>query len=50
MKCSVDFLEALRPTNSLRAGIGRGFHDHIDYNVEAEALGSVGSRAGETQR
>src|ERR1700755_245330 len=25
--------------NDLGAGIGQGFHDYIDYNVEAEALG-----------
>jgi alkanesulfonate monooxygenase SsuD/methylene tetrahydromethanopterin reductase-like flavin-dependent oxidoreductase (luciferase family) len=33
------FGSAQADTNSLGAGIGQGFHDYIDYNVEAEALG-----------
>ncbi len=44
------FGSAQADTNSLGARIGQDFHDYIDYNVEAEALGSVGSSGGETQR
>jgi alkanesulfonate monooxygenase SsuD/methylene tetrahydromethanopterin reductase-like flavin-dependent oxidoreductase (luciferase family) len=33
------FGSAQADTNSFGAGIGQGFHDYIDYNVEAEALG-----------
>jgi hypothetical protein len=35
------FGSAQADTNILGAGIGQGFHDYIDYNVGAEALGSV---------
>ena len=33
------FGSAQSSAENLGAGIGQGFHDYIDYNVEAEALG-----------
>lgn len=33
------FASAQASSTNLGAGVGQGFHDYIDFNVEAESLG-----------